>query len=606
MSSLSLQRSFESRNTTASGGGSRAAHTGSRLSASQSALSSAKSRADTASGTSAQEKKSPAEQNPFSLPQDVDFFLIRDQEKQRKQMEREINKNLKVHQKLTHTGRLNSRLAQLRNEIEDEEQTQESAVNVVAVQDKPSWKLAVTRDRQIQKESLHEYINKKREMFLLQYSLAVKRDEIHKLEAQALAEEMKLERAEQYLEEDAVQFDKFLKQNDQNSVDALKLAENETKLKMEKVSEIKKLTAQMMNIKSDISKCEEILHEYLMYKKFLFRLSPKEWRDTIQQKRGERMKSVVSFPKEEKSGSEVKGSLSPTPGKKPDSRMTGYSMQSRDSTRESRRLSRPSNKTLGSKKMSTTTLLPEEKDNSDTSHLSESEEEPELYFTDPQQLLGIFAELEEQNLSLIQNSQETEEALEEIRQTIASTEEKMEKETKDLKDNIEQLKAMIAHEEEKAADLEFKSRVFAFGQHKSDDQEKTLLSITCKVEEVYRACVGENQANLDALQMLAVIEHQLEKLLDKIEMIPQQRIEVAEKAKEKERRLKLREEKIKQQKLHQEERLRKALERAQADPKKTTGKKLMPRSEPPVLKHKVNKDQDKLDREKEEALIFFG
>ena len=42
----------------------------------------------------------------------------------------------------------------------------------------------------------------------------------------------------------------------------------------------------------------------------------------------------------------------------------------------------------------------------------------ELYFTDPQQLLDIFAELEEQNLSLIQNSQETEEALEEMKQTI--------------------------------------------------------------------------------------------------------------------------------------------------------------------------------------------
>jgi hypothetical protein len=52
-------------------------------------------------------------------------------------------------------------------------------------------------------------------------------------------------------------------------------------------------------------------------------------------------------------------------------------------------------------------------------------QEPELYFTDPQQLLDIFAELEEQNLSLIQNSQETEEALEELKQTIELTKTKM-------------------------------------------------------------------------------------------------------------------------------------------------------------------------------------
>ena len=52
-------------------------------------------------------------------------------------------------------------------------------------------------------------------------------------------------------------------------------------------------------------------------------------------------------------------------------------------------------------------------------------QEPTLYFTDPQQLLDIFSELEEQNLSLIQNSQETEEALEEMKQTVKSTKAKM-------------------------------------------------------------------------------------------------------------------------------------------------------------------------------------
>ena len=42
-------------------------------------------------------------------------------------------------------------------------------------------------------------------------------------------------------------------------------------------------------------------------------------------------------------------------------------------------------------------------------------------------------------------------------------------------------------------------------------------------------------------------------------------------AKEKERRLKMREEKLEQQRIHQEERVRRALERAKADPKKKVG-----------------------------------
>ena len=49
----------------------------------------------------------------------------------------------------------------------------------------------------------------------------------------------------------------------------------------------------------------------------------------------------------------------------------------------------------------------------------------QLYFSDPLQLLEVFTELEEQNLSLIQNGQETEETLEEMRHSRQYTEQKM-------------------------------------------------------------------------------------------------------------------------------------------------------------------------------------
>lgn len=45
----------------------------------------------------------------------------------------------------------------------------------------------------------------------------------------------------------------------------------------------------------------------------------------------------------------------------------------------------------------------------------EQEEEGPMYFHDPHTLLQLYAELEEQNLFLIQNAQESEEALEELR-----------------------------------------------------------------------------------------------------------------------------------------------------------------------------------------------
>lgn len=62
---------------------------------------------------------------------------------------------------------------------------------------------------------------------------------------------------------------------------------------------------------------------------------------------------------------------------------------------------------------------------------------------------------------------------------------------------------------------------------------------------------------------------------------------------------------MEQQRLHQEERVRKALERAKADPKKQTGRKVVARSEPPRLRRKEDDSEDQRNREEEELAYFF-
>lgn len=44
-------------------------------------------------------------------------------------------------------------------------------MKVYPVKEDKSWTVAVTRDRRIEKESLKEYVDKKREMFLVQVSV---------------------------------------------------------------------------------------------------------------------------------------------------------------------------------------------------------------------------------------------------------------------------------------------------------------------------------------------------------------------------------------------------------------------------------------------------
>ncbi|XP_078595785.1 cilia- and flagella-associated protein 100-like isoform X4 [Branchiostoma floridae x Branchiostoma japonicum] len=537
--------------------------------------------------------------NPFTMPVENDIFILRDKERQKKKAERVKQRNLRVHEKTTYATRVNAKTASMRkaviesSESEDEREDEDKAV---AVKEDPSWTIAVTRDRHVEKEDLAEYINKKREMFLVQYSLGVKRDEMRKLEEIAAAEERKLELAEQYLEEDAAMFDEFLKENDKNSVEAIKIAESETKAKLEKVSEIKRINGQMMAIKSEISKMEDTLKEYQLYKKFLDSVTPQEYKDKKAAELAEKRKQQKKASAAKKRATATTPASDKTEGGRAGSRL----LQSRESTRRDRSGTKGS---ATGRRPGGTPASGAGQEESDEEE--DSDEEPDLFFTDPQQLLDLFQELEEQNLSLIQNSQETEEALEEMRQTFIQTEAKMNRETEILKQQITMLKDTITREEEKAADLEMKSKMFSYGEFKAEDQEKMLQSLNKKVEEVYRACIGDNEANISTLQMLTNIENRLEELFEIIEMMPPERVEAAERAKEKERRLRLREEKLEQQRLHQEERVRRALERAQADPKKKGGRKLVFRSEPPRRKAKKDKAQEKATREEEELAYFF-
>ncbi|KAJ7316923.1 hypothetical protein JRQ81_003085 [Phrynocephalus forsythii] len=567
------------------------------------------------------------DKNPFKIPSDIDIFLLRDKQREKAKLEREQKKLLKVHEKMT-SATLQSakqtgfkKAIQMEEEAEDKELAAE-AERLKALRESISWKIAVTKDQVVERETIHDYINQKRQMFLLQYAVAVKKDEIQKLENLAIQEEAKLEKAEEDLEKDAAMFDEFLKENDRNSAQALKIAEKETKAKLEKIVEIRELTAHMMNIQSEIARFEDTLQEYVVFKDFLYQLSPKEWREDYERRHMKEkvMKRIPDLPLEDRSavaslkGRDLREKLKPRAmsiAKRSsfdmmgmDSSLKSPSLSRRESLKMSRRSSRSFSRSQQSKRLRLTAQPAEDKTSPDLSD-EEDDEEPELYFTDPHQLLNLFTELEEQNLSLIQNSQETEETLDELRHTLANTRNKMDREIEQLKLLTVTLKTNIIKEEETAADLELKARVFSFGEYKAEVQDKMLVSLHRKVLEVYRRCIGENEANLGTLQMLTVIEHQLDDLLECLERVPPAKIEQAEKAKEKERRMRLREEKIRQQRQLQEERLQRALARAQADVKKKSGRRLVFRSEPPAFKEKEDADQGLVDKEKEELLYYF-
>ncbi|XP_043742882.1 cilia- and flagella-associated protein 100 isoform X1 [Cervus elaphus] len=553
--------------------------------------------------------------NPFHLSGDVDFFLLREQERNKSLLDREQKKKLRVHEKMTYSSKVSAKHTSLRRELQLEDETEdqeERAEQLRSFHEQVAWKLAMTREKKLEPNDINSYVDQNRQMFLIQYALDMKRSEIQRLERLAAQEEAELERAEKFLEKDAALFDEFLRENDRSSVQALRTADKESKAKMEKILEIRELTTQIMNIKSEISKFEDMLQQYKVYKDFLYKLSPKEWLEEQEKKRLalKQAKEVVEAFKESlllsvgDRGSETKGKLSSREGqspRKPAKLLQVMRLRQALSATVSQQQGTLPSVSSGVESERSSSTLPVQDDLD-----SDDGEELELYFTDPQQLLDVFTKLEEQNLSLVQNTQEMEEALEELSFTLKNTQTRMDREVNQLKQWITTLRMSIAKEEETAAELELKARVFHFGEFKGDQEDKLLESLNCKVLDVYRHCVGgQQESSLGTVQMLATIEHQLDELLENLERVPPARIEQAEKAKEKERRLRLREEKAKLQKQLQEERLLRAQARAQAEVKKKRGRRLVCRSRPPALKTKEQSKHELMDKDREEQLFFF-
>ncbi len=78
---------------------------------------------------------------------------------------------------------------------------------------------------------------------------------------------------------------------------------------------------------------------------------------------------------------------------------------------------------------------------------------PSIYFTDPQQLLEILHIMEEQNLYLIHNHQEMEQALDKQNHNMFELQKSMEAQTESLTMQIVQLESVINQERNRADEL---------------------------------------------------------------------------------------------------------------------------------------------------------
>ena len=80
---------------------------------------------------------------------------------------------------------------------------------------------------------------------------------------------------------------------------------------------------------------------------------------------------------------------------------------------------------------------------------------------------------------------------------------------------------MINKEDFRARDAETKIKMFTADSADVDEQEELLERMSERISEVYKKCIGDNEANISPLQMMINLENRLEELFQQIESMPQ-------------------------------------------------------------------------------------
>ncbi|XP_053107237.1 coiled-coil domain-containing protein 38 isoform X2 [Hemicordylus capensis] len=447
---------------------------------------------------------------------DTEIYLYRDIECIDKEKIRKAQQSLKVYQKSTISSRARSRKALKKLEAAIERETQGDIEQELPAL---NWALAFAQCCKSDKQSITDYISEQKELFLLEYAVKIKQCTISKMEELAAKEERRVRIAETKLEEDTIAFEEYLKENDRSSVEALKLATQEAKSKMEVTADVKSAMSELFSLKSDIANTEDLLRHYLFYEAFLLSVSPKEWQEQQvgkkkkKEKQKETSQSFLSVHVNEKpklsatSSLLLRHKLSKWAKGKPPSKkaVTGKSV-SVISDRTERRKSqgadyrffrRQSRIALGQrsssdKRRKSLPSYPSERSIGSEDEYSlddiNSDEEPYICFKHPQELLQIFTQLEEQNLSLFQTIQDISATLEDNQQRdLLITEERAhEDKLEDLKRmQEERLKAALARAIAAPKKRTGRKLVYRSEPTKTKQGEEDAVDLTTKSEDDY-------------------------------------------------------------------------------------------------------------------------
>ncbi|XP_053096665.1 cilia- and flagella-associated protein 100 [Pangasianodon hypophthalmus] len=517
--------------------------------------------------------------NPFRMPRNLTKFRI--QEEEEKRQERRRQHTLKVHEKgLKPRESRRAIVSRYLQEIEQEEQKEEEE----RIWGGEAYIAPPKTHKPLEWDYYHmgtvrDFIETEQEISRLKYSIAVGRETIQGLKGQVPLHEEEMAKAEHRFSEEA--FAKYVKEEEKKTMLALKMAEEESKAILETREKIQRTNNEIVKVKKEIVRYQEMLNYDQKCREFLWKLSPPQWQKQQEARKqiAEKIKAAAE-EKEPATQANLRRSSGCSPGLPAiqNSHSTFFSMES----------CKPSEK------------MPQE-DEGIVGNL-EVYEKPQIYFTDPKQLLNIMAEMEEETNHLWTKLL----ALKKPLRCLCTC---REKEAARVSKEIDYLTNCINANKAKAAEIQEKVKLFNMSEDSVERKNAVLKQLHQKIKEVYSVCMGCSQDTATSCQLLGTIEMYLYDLLEKFDRLPAEELKtiMKEYRREKLARAKKEEELLKE--LAQQERWRQRAEvmrqRALAEVKKPMVKKVMWRS---WLEKKVPREQEKADlakKEKDLESYFF-
>jgi hypothetical protein len=413
-----------------------------------------------------------------------------------------------------------------------------------------------------EKLNIRKYVDEGRETLKTRFKVGYQLDEAMHIEEMFKEEQKRLRNAEAMNKLYADCFGEFLEEDYESSVKLLDDAQKEVDKTSDMSYQLKELEKQFGALKREVSMLEEKWRNYKMFQKFLYIVSPMDWRkkhDYIHRKGPSSVLLVSEMP----------------------SLFGRYGLSITQS-----QVSLESLLDLFSKDI-------------------ESEEEPLLYFTKPRELMQVLQEMESQNLNCFMHSGDLSGPIRAAEQGLKQVQGQLETRHAFIADKIKVLEVAVSWEEDRIQSLKGKARDVLYGLFRNQILSESTLNLHVFVEDVYETCIAPRDTSLGLRDMMRAIEMKVMSSLLKLDYLPFDIVKVAERKTYEEEALIRKEAEVAELKIKLVEKLKRRLRRALEPPRYRHGKPLKPRSEPPPIRKKRPKPEKGQTDEEKDFLDFF-